>query len=87
MAHISQLTQVHSLGKTFSIALELSRGTNPDTNSVAMGPPHPQAAVVQLMHLPVLKVSLKILHQWSGQEGCPLIHQVMNLGLLSQGSG
>lgn len=59
MAHISQLAQVHSIEKTLSITPVLSRGTNPVTNSMAMGTPSPKAAVLQLMHLPVLKVSLK----------------------------
>lgn len=59
VAHISQLAQVHSLEKTLSFTLVLSRGTNPVTNSVAVGTPSPKAAVLQLMHLPILKVSLK----------------------------
>lgn len=59
VAHIPQLTQVHSPGKTLFITLVLSRGTDPATNSVAMGTPSPQAAVLQLRHLLILKVSLK----------------------------
>lgn len=77
MAHISQLAQVHSLEKTLSITPVLSRGTNPVTNSVAMGTPSPKAAVLQLMHLPVLKVSLK--KNYTNGQAKKVVHLIIRL--------